>query len=499
MPVDGRKVMAFLLSLLLLAACNAEEAEYAEEESQAVVSVQTQKETKETPLVLAVGRDFTDTLPYQLSDEASLAVLPLLYESLVTVDENYHWQPELAAEIHQDGLDYTVVLKDALFSDGSEVRASDVVNSLNYARAEGSPWAEELSVVADCVTLTANQVRITLTEAHQDFENLLTFPVIEEKNDGSWLGGGAYILNSDSKDVLYLEANPYAESAASVEKIQLNVLPNTETLYDNLRIGSISCLFDDLSSGEAMKLSQRSTAVEIGHLLFLGVNGEEGLQADSSVRKAISGSLDRQLLADRVYASRATATLTPVHPKYYRLEKNNDSALSTDEAVDLLKNAGLVKNAEGYFGSEEQDSLRLLYNSENPYRLQTAEMIQRQLESISLKIEPIGLPYAEYIAALEDGEFDLYLGELAIDESMDISRLIGRGDGYGYGCIAGSSVQQVYSSYQQGTVSLSLFLSVYEQNLPAIPLLYRQGLVICEENVQADIYSNSAEAFAEIA
>jgi len=40
---------------------------------------------------------------------------------------------------------------------------------------------------------------------------------------------------------------------------------------------------------------------------------------------------------------------------------------------------------------------------------------------------------------------------------------------------------------------------VYQQNMPAIPLLYRQGLVVCEEYVKADILSNPAEAFAEIA
>ena len=71
--------------------------------------------------------------------------------------------------------------------------------------------------------------------------------------------------------------------------------------------------------------------------------------------------------------------------------------------------------------------------------------------------------------------------------------------GYGYGCLPENSVQQVYTSYQQGAASLSLFLSVYQQNMPAIPLLYRQGLVICEEYVKADILSNPAEAFAEIA
>ncbi len=500
--MDFRKVTAFLLSVLLLTGCadtNAEESKEIVAESETVVSIQSENEAKETPLVMAVERNFSNTLPYFLKDEASLAVLPLMYESLVTVDESYHWQPELAAEIEQDGLVYTVILRDAVFSDGSEVRASDIVNSMEYAKTVGSPWADELSIVEECVTLTADKVRITLTEAHQDFENLLTFPIIEEKNDGSWFGSGQYVLNSENLDSLYLEANPNFEQLPSVDRVQLVTLPNTETLYDNLRIGSISCLFDDLSSGAAMKLSERSSAVEIGHLLFLGVNNEEGLMSDVSVRMAVSGIIDRQILVDRVYASRATAANTPFHPDYYRLEKDEATGLGTEAAVKLLKDAGLTKNAEGFFGTEEQSSLKLLYNSENVYRLQTAEMLRQQLEGISLSVELVGLPYAEYITALETGDFDLYLGELAMDESMDIRQLIQKGEGYGYGCLEESSVQQVYASYQQENVSLPLFLSVYQQNLPAIPLLYRQGLVICEKHVSVEIHSNPAEAFAAIA
>ncbi len=494
-----KRIVACLLAVSLLCGCNAEKNEdgsHLSGETKPAISTQVQSEAEKTPLILAVGRNFAETNPLQLRDEASLAVLPLLYETLVSVDDTYHWQSELAEEIEQDGLEYIVTLKEAVFSDGSEVRASDVVNSMEYAKMEGSPWSDELSIVMECSALTSRKVQIILSEQHPDFENLLTFPIIEEKNDGSWLGSGQYVLNSENKDMLLLEPNPTKEKAPSAETIELKQLPNTETLYDSLKIGSISCIFDDLSSGEAMKLSARSQVVEIGHLLFLGVNGKDGLMSEAAVRKAIHGIVDRQLLADRVYASRATATVIPFHPNYYRVDDDAFNALSREEAQKLLQDCGLIKNAEGFYGNEEQQSLRLLYNSENPYRLQTAEMLQQELEGISLKLELVGLPYSEYMAALEDGDFDLYLGELAIDASMDISRLVEQGNGYGYGCVNGSSVQQVYRSYQRGMASADLFLSVYHQNLPAIPLLYRQGLVIFQENVEDVIYSNPVEAFA---
>lgn len=497
-----RILAAALAALLLFSSCTAQEENSREEVQEETVAVQSSSvndDKKETELVLAVGRDFAFIHPSQMEDEASKAIVPLLYENLVSLGDDYHWQSELAESIEQDGLTYTVTLRDAVFSDGSTVRAADVVNSMMRAREEGSNWASRLSIVEDCAVLTANMVRITLTEHRQDFENLLTFPIAKEQNDGSCLGSGQYLLGLTESGEQVLKLNPnFSGSGKGPDKIGLKELPNSDSLYDSLRIGSISCLFDDLSSGEAMKLSEKMEVVEIGHLVFLGVNGEEGLMAQTAVRKAVSAAVNRQMLVDRVYASRSTATDTPLHPSYYRVQDVKETELSYEEARQLLLDAGLMPNAEGYFGTEEQQTLRLLYNSENSYRQQTAEMLLQQMNNIGLQIELLGLPYNEYMSVLKDGDFDLYLGELAIDESMDIRRLIEPGENYGFGCTAGNSVLQVYNSYQQGMASAELFLTVFQQNLPAIPLLYRQGLIVYDEDVTAAMESAPGTAFAAV-
>jgi ABC-type oligopeptide transport system substrate-binding subunit len=260
----------------------------------------------------------------------------------------------------------------------------------------------------------------------------------------------------------------------------------------------ISCLYDDLSDGEALNLSEKGQTVEIGNLVFLGANNKEGLCSDGVLRKAISAAVDREMLVDRVYASKAKAADLPFHPDYYKASKYEAKKLTTDEARNLLETSGLTKNAAGYYGNEEQSVLKLLYNSENAYRQQMAEMLKQQLANLGLELELQGLPYEEYMATLKAGDFDLYIGELAIDDSMDIRRLIQPGNGYGYGNMAENSLLSVYNSYQQGNVSVELFLSVYEQNMPMIPLLYRQGLIVCHEQLQEIFSPQPDRAFAEV-
>ena len=215
------------------------------------------------------------------------------------------------------------------------------------------------------------------------------------------------------------------------------------------------------------------------------------------MRRAISCAINRQVLVDRVYASKATAATTPFHPAYYQIEGHQDEEMSTDEINKLLEAAGLVKNAQGFYATEEQSDLILLYNSENPYRPQTAELLRQQLAGIGLEIRLSGLPYQEYMTALEKGEYDLYLGELAIDESMDIRKLLYRGADYGFG-VSDNSVSAVYEAFQQGSASAELFLSVYQQNMPAIPLLYRQGLIVYGSGVQVRFSPSPGQAFSGI-
>jgi len=494
------KVTALFLCLLMFCSCAAEneaEEEPVEMDNTQPAISQEVEERELVPLVLACGRNFESTHPAKRGDVDAMLV-PLLYESLVSLDDSYHWQPELAIDIQQNENSYIIDLREnAVFSDGSNVRAADVVSSVYTAMEDGSQWKNRLSIIEEAVVLTASRIRISVTEVQQDFENLLTFPIAKEQRDGSWLGSGAYCF-PDEGDGFTLQKNTnYHGKAEGPEHIFLTMLPNSDTLLDSLKIDKINSAFDDLSSGEAMNLSEHCQPVEIGHLVFLGANGEEGLASFAEVRRAIHGALDRQVLADRVYSSKATATVTPFHPAYYRIAEYRTRELSMDSARELLEAAGLKKNTLGYYGNEEFAALTLLYNSENVYRQQMAEMLQQQLWNLGLKLELKALPYEEYMMALEEGEYDLYLGELAIDDAMDIRRLFTTGEGYGYGVSddSSNSLMTVYQSYQQGSASAELFLSVYEKNMPAIPLLYRQGLVIYSDDVEARIHSNPAEVF----
>ncbi len=511
-----RYIAAALAAMMILSACDNEEVleeSFApqQESGGEEISV-TEQET--TALVLACGRNFGETHPSQAAAPGE-KLLPLIYESLVELDDSYRWVGGLAEDIQQEGLSYVVTIKEAVFSDGTAITASDVANSLKAAKSGGSHWQDQLSIVDSVIVLDKNKLRIITNQQRQDFINLLNFPICNSK----YLGSGQYCLkDKDSKNLQLIKNPNYSGTVTGPETIDLLELAHGDTLLDSLKIGIISSAFDDLSSGAAVTLSDKSQTVDIGHLVFMGINCQKGIMEQSAFRRAISSAVDREFICERVYSSRAEAAYTPFHPDYYRIDDYVPTDLSLEEEQDLLEQAGLAKSNNGNYiyitmkdedkpnkkdedkepELEIQESWTLLYNSENPYRLQMAELLKQQLYDLGLKIEPVGLPYEEYMAALQEGEFDLYIGELAIDVSMNVSRLFSPGNGYGYGCTYGNGTETVYRSYQQGQSSIKLFLDVYRQNMPAVPLLYRQGIIVSKEGVEEEFVSRPGAAYGAV-
>ncbi len=498
-----KKIAALLLVLCcLMYGCDSKEQAEPAASQESLTEDERGEEsgTKESqPLVLGCERHFFTHHPCIINDTGK-TVVPLLYDGLVCVDEQYQWHGLLAQSIEQDGYVYKITLKEgAVFSNGEPVTAQDVVNSLEMAMSASSSWSIWLSSIQEYRILSPNSLQIVTRRIQRDFENLLTFPIAKQQSDGTWVGCGRYRFEKKRGDLITLQKNTnYHGENKGPKEIFLQELPNVDASADSLKIGKISCLFDDLHDGEAMNLSNRNQAVDINHIVFLGVNCKKGMTSDPLVRQALSKGIDRNAVVDRIYASKAKAAPTPLNPSYAPVRGHQISAPDTLGAQQLMKKAGYEKDADGFYRSDSQTRMTLLYNSENPYRNQTASLLRQQLALIGIELEPKGVPYEEYMQMLRRGEFDLYLGELAIGNDMDIRRLFTLGENYGYGCGDFSQLLSLYDLWQQGQGSLDSFLWSYAQELPAIPLLYRQGIVSYSPEVSITLSPSPSDIFANL-
>lgn len=153
--------------------------------------------------------------------------LPLVYESLITVNSQQQLQPVLAKswKISSDERTVTISIKhEHRFSDGSEVTAADVSNSLLRLCSKGSQEYGELSGLTGCVShakgssampaiqiLDKYTLKFTINSSPTTFLYQLSSPVavITKQTKSGLIGSAPYRFAKAESSYTMLTKNPF--------------------------------------------------------------------------------------------------------------------------------------------------------------------------------------------------------------------------------------------------------------------------------------------------
>ncbi len=423
--------------------------------------------TPEGVQALTLPYSHDDTLnPYAAVTEVNLNLATLLYDRLVLAEPTASPQLSLAESVTPADATHLVVTlrQGAVFSDGSAVTATDVVKS--FREAKGSPHYQALLAnVADAKgSDKQRQITFTLAAADPNGTACLDFPVVKaatltDKAGQAPVGGGLYTVSAAQ-----LTANPHAAVTPRFATVALRHLPNAATWYHALSNGDIAYYFDDLSEGEAPRITGASRPVVMNDLVFLGINGYKGKLTNPTVRQALSLLLDRGEVTRTAYYNYAVATSQP-----WRRDESPSTPQNVESAVTLLEAAGCkAKNGVRL-------TLELIYCTDRPDRGRVAEQIRQQAQSGGVTVALVPLAEAEYRQRLKNGEFDLYLGEIRLTADNSLRPFLMGGD-VAYGIDVGGGAALAYRQYLGGEITAETFLTAFEADMPFIPICWRCGV-----------------------
>ena len=140
----------------------------------------------------------------------------------------------------------------------------------------------------------------------------------------------------------------------------------------------------------------------------------------------------------------STENLDVVFFKHQKEELAKDyqttqTSAKTEIAIENLEKIGYNKVNEGGYRVNQSGyelSLNLLINADNPTRVSAANLIAANLKAVGIKLNITALPFESYKAALENGQFQLYLGECVIDMNFNLEPLVVPGGSCAYGVTA---------------------------------------------------------------
>jgi len=128
-------------------------------------------------LTIALGGDHLTFDPPLLSSSADTAVIFQIYESLLEHNPDFTYQPLLAEswEANEDLTQWTFYLRKGVkFHHGKEMKAEDVVFSIDRLFEMESPYAGALSMIEDVVAVDDYTVRFDLSSGTSFLPDLLT-------------------------------------------------------------------------------------------------------------------------------------------------------------------------------------------------------------------------------------------------------------------------------------------------------------------------------------
>ena len=343
-------------------------------------------------------------------------MLALLYDPLIDLDQNLVPIPGLAArwDVLDGGKTYVLHLDPrANFSDGTPVRASDVVFTLNKIfeakSTQFAPWFDGLDR-AKTKAMDERTVRVVFDEPFAGRIYSFNIGVMPEhvyaKGDFAkttkLVGNGAYVLKKRERDrsLLLERRENYWREKPAIASVLFRPITDNAVAWRSLQRGEVdvSRLDNDLwvRVKDEPAVKEKFEFHDVWQLAYNCVvwNTTDPLLDDARVRRALAMTFDRQRVIDELYHGQARPVTGPFTPD----QRENNAEVSPIDfnpaaATGLLASAGWRDtDGDGLLDREgKKFELTLLVIAGSASSRDQAQIYQDALARIGvrLKIEPL--------------------------------------------------------------------------------------------------------------
>lgn len=453
-----------------------------------IISVKTQKLN---PL-LAEERDFQ-------------SLTGLIYESLVTLDDNYMPQPSVAGtwDVSNDATKWTFHIREGVtFHDGTPLTAYDVEATLKEILRladEGKGQYASLKYVIKSVSASDSMtLNIVSERSYYGFLFAMTFPILPQ-NQVQWdnpVGSGPYYVSAfEPQDYLYLTVNDnWWQTPSTIERINV-VFQNTTrqlvTSYENNEVDAAIT-----RSASAAQFSRGTASVSLNYrtqqLETLQINHSAMFLDDVSVRKAIRCAIDIDRLVSDAYQGMATRTDTPLPSGTWMYQDSDAFEYNPEKARQLLAEAGWVDmDDDGVLnkvinGAVKNLHLRLYVYEEqdNSVRIEAANLIASMLSEVGIQVKVESMTFSQASSKLSAASYDLCLAAFQMDVVPDPGFMLMRGNTGNYSRYRSSAMDELFTQLRKSANfdayknTLHQIQQQFAEDCPFICLYYRTGAIM---------------------
>ncbi len=396
-------------------------------------------------LVYARGGDSESLDPGSTTDGESSRVTRQVLEGLLDFEpETFDIKPGLAHDwdVSDDGLTYTFYLEEGVtFHDGTDFNAEAVKVNFErwadphheyaftddgyvysmYGTMFGGYVDDDSHVIKEINVVDDYEIEFVLKRPLGFFlQNLgmtyfaITSPAALEEYGADInehpVGTGPFKFVSWTKDdkiVLEKFTDYRKEGLPKLDEVIFEVIPDNAARLIALRSGEVDIMDglnpDDAESVKADEQLSLYTRAE-NNIGYLGFNVQKEPLDNKNLRHAINHAIDREAIAEALYAGYAKPAVNPLPPGYLGY---NDAVELYDYDVDKAKE--LLREAGYDDGLEIELWTMPVARPYMPDPETVAEIVQNNLAEIGIDIKIVREEWAPYLEKTAEGEHQLYM------------------------------------------------------------------------------------------
>nr|WP_321023126.1 peptide ABC transporter substrate-binding protein [Clostridium neonatale] len=451
------------------------------------------------PLKVHIDVEVASMDPQVAVDGTSFEVLAAVTEGLYSLDADGSAIPAMADKVEksEDGLTYTVTLKDAKWSNGTPVTANDFVfawrrlvdpkTASEYAFMGGIAGlknADDISagkVSPDQLGVTAKDDKTLVIELDTPvpfFESLMAFPSFFPVNEEFYnkcgdkfattvdtiLCNGAFKVTSyePAATTINLEKNADYWDANKVQLsgIQYQVIKDSQQAMLAYQNGDLDVATLSGEQVEQFQADPEFQSIMAGYLWYISPNLKTPGLENENLRKALALSYDKDAIVNNILkdgsikADFAVPTLLATGPDGKDFRDGTDTYLSTDKAKALE----YYDKAKEELGKDSFSYTMIVEDTEsaqNVAQFIQAE-IQKTLPGVTINIET--MPKKNRVERMQEGTFELGLTRWGPDyaDPMTYLDMWTTDSPNNYGFWSNAEFDQIIQSAKKGELALDV-------------------------------------------
>ena len=427
--------------------------------------------------------------PYLSQSNLTMQMGDLLFDHMVDITPQMTLQYKCVSAVQTSGLTAVLTPDETYrFTDGTPVSAEDIAACIEAARVSAN-YAGQLAGVEKAEVQGSN-VLVTLKAPDSLFAYLLNLPVMkaEDVQSRQPRASGRYTYGSET---VLLKNDTHKEvSLTAPNEIHLIPCKGFDEIINALSTGGVSLYATELENNAASSTTSLQNFYKMNSLVYLGLNGllgEQHVLASAAGRRAVGSIVDRSILAEKCYFSRAYPATGALNPSYpcVNLQQTLPATADTAVAEQLMTGLGYKKNMlDGYYEKAgKRLELRLLVYSGSTNKRYLANVLSEHLQQNGFYINVEETDNFDiYTQKITAGDFDMYIGEVKLYNNMDLAPFLPAGAAAS-GMVQSEALLAAYAAMRENITHVPAYEAAFAAELPYVPLVWRCGTLVTAKNV----------------